>query len=210
MLRLIRFAICALVFLPLAVMAGGRDDASDLRRLLAPMENISANFEQILTGPDGHVIQRARGEMAVARPGKVYWHSEAPFEQLIVSDAETLWIYDPDLAQVTVRPFQRNIRRTPAILFIGEVGDLEAEYRVSAEQLTDNETLYRLEPRGGDSLFESIAIRFAGGRPSSMVLRDSMGQETRIELSGVEINGDIASSRFQFEPPAGVDILRDD
>ncbi len=185
------------------------DDVAELGARLSPMESLSARFTQTVTSADGYILQEATGTLAVERPGKVRWHSEEPFEQLVVSDAETLWLYDPDLEQVTVRPFSADIGRTPAVLFIGEVRDLARDYRVSAERQAGL-VRYWLEPRGQDALYERIALDFEGQTPVAMALWDSLGQATRIGFSDVRVNAELDPAGFHFTPPPGVDILSDE
>lgn len=208
------FAILFLVWsvwTPLAV-AGGSADAEAVERLqslLAPLETLSADFTQTVTDGEGYEIQSLSGHMVVARPGRVRWRSETPYEQLVVSDAETLWLYDPDLEQVTVRPFEADVSRTPAILFIGEVVDLRDRYRVSREREGELET-FRLSPMDSGALFEEVHLHFDEGSPEAMTLRDSMGQETRVTFSNLVINRPVADTDFTFEIPDGADVLRDD
>ena len=186
-----------------------RASVAELGARLEPLVSLAARFNQAVTSADGYILQEVTGTLAVARPGKVRWESDAPYEQLVVSDATTLWLYDPDLEQVTVRPFSSDISRTPAVLFIGEVRDLERDYRVSAERNGDR-VQYLLEPRGDDALYERIAIEFDGDTPVAMALWDSLGQTTRIDFSEVRVNAELDPEEFSFTPPPGVDILVDD
>ncbi len=207
-----RFLGVAVVFLfsAWAALAGNGGDAlEELRQRLDPMENLSARFRQTLASEDGHAIQETEGRLVVARPGKVYWESEEPYEQYVISDAETLWLYDPDLDQVTIRPFERDISHTPAILFIGEVKDLAHRYRVEAHRGMET-TTFELTPRVDDSLYEKLTITFEDGHPVAMTLWDSLGQVTEVVLDDININADIDEAIFEFEPPPGVDVLRDD
>lgn len=184
-------------------------DLAELGQRLKPMENLSASFTQTVTSADGYIIQEVTGKLVVARPGRVRWSSDAPYEQLVVSDAKTLWLYDPDLEQVTVRPFHNDISRTPAVLFIGEVDSLARDYIVTAEK-NGGIDLYWLEPRGDDALYERISIEFEAGKPHAMALWDSLGQVTRIGFTGVAVNGPVDAKSFTFTPPDGVDVLHDD
>lgn len=184
-------------------------DLAELGQRLKPMENLSASFTQTVTSADGYIVQEVTGNLVVARPGRVRWSSDAPYEQLVVSDAKTLWLYDPDLEQVTVRPFHNDISRTPAVLFIGEVDSLARDYIVTAEK-NNGIDLYWLEPRGGDALYERISIEFQAGKPHAMALWDSLGQVTRIGFTGVTVNGPVDAKAFTFTPPAGVDVLHDE
>lgn len=184
-------------------------DLAELGQRLKPMENLSASFTQTVTSADGYIVQEVTGKLVVARPGRVRWSSDAPYEQLVVSDAKTLWLYDPDLEQVTVRPFHNDISRTPAVLFIGEVDSLARDYVVTAERNNDID-LYWLQPRGDDALYERISIEFDGNKPHAMALWDSLGQVTRIGFTAVTVNGPVDAAGFTFTPPAGVDVLYDE
>jgi len=187
-------------------------DPGPLERLqarLSPLENLSASFVQRVTAADGYLVQEVQGELLLARPGKLRWQSEPPYEQLVVSDAVTLWIYDPDLEQVTIRPFQRDIARTPAILFIGDVADLGDSYQVT-ESAAGPQVVYSLIPVDSASLFDRIELTFVSDKPTAIALWDSLGQITRVQLDNLVINGSIPDASFRFLPPEGVDILRDD
>lgn len=209
-MKLAALLVGTLLTFSLAGMAGADTEAlHNLQARLAPLENLSAGFRQQVLAADGYRIQQAEGSLTVARPGKLRWRSNPPYDQLVVSDAEQLWLYDPDLEQVTIKPFHKDISRTPAILFIGEVADLEHHYQV-LESREGSEALFTLIPADPSSLYEKVELRFAGSGPVAMRLWDSLGQVTRIELFDVVVNGPLAADLFQFVPPPGVDILRDD
>ena len=66
-----------------------------------------ADFTQSVTSPPKSG-QEARtkvssGSFEFQRPGKFRFNYTKPFEQLIVADGKTLWLYDADLNQVTER-----------------------------------------------------------------------------------------------------------
>ncbi|MEE8327873.1 MAG: outer membrane lipoprotein chaperone LolA, partial [Nitrosomonadaceae bacterium] len=76
-------------------------------------------FSQILLDKNAQIIQEASGTMQFERPGKFRWHYEKPYEQLIIGDGETVWFYDIDLNQVTVRKLDIAIGSSPAALLAG-------------------------------------------------------------------------------------------
>jgi len=186
------------------------DDASSARldTLLSPLSSLSAAFTQTVRDMDGYELQRLQGEMVVARPGMIYWRSEAPFEQLLVSDAKTLWLYDQDLEQVTVRPFDNDISRTPAILFIGKVDNLDEKYAISGTQQGELE-MFTLVPTDPSALYQKVILSFDRSVPAAMSLWDTLGQETLVALSSVQINQRVDPARFIFVVPEGVDVLYD-
>jgi len=191
--------------------AGGVHQPESSKRLdalLSPLQTLSARFAQTVSDAEGYELQALTGTMIVARPGKIYWKSDAPYEQLVVSDASTLWVYDQDLEQVSIRPFDNDIANTPAVLFIGKVAQLEEKYQVSS--LDDGKgVVFTLVPRDLGALYEKLTLTFADGMPVAMSLWDTLGQKTRIDFEDVTTNQPVDESLFTFEIPKGVDVLYD-
>lgn len=76
------------------------------------------------------ILQASAGLMQLAKPGHIYWVAEPPFEQTVVADGTKIWIYDPDLAQVTVKTLHRQLDNSPAALLVGDSDRLLEEFRV--------------------------------------------------------------------------------
>ncbi len=209
--------LCLLVAASCAsmVLAGGAvttalpDGTALFRQKLEPIASFSAYFEQSVYAEDGVEIQQSSGSFQVARPGKVRWFSEAPFEQLIVADGESLWIFDPDLEQVSIRSFQKDIEKTPAVLFVGDLVSLSESYQVVISSSEGTETFY-LYPRDSDSLYTRVSMSFRGELPLVMTLEDTLGQRTEIRFHQQQLNVEIDPAEFTFVPPPDVDILRED
>ncbi len=184
------------------------DPVDDLKQRLAPLTTLSARFAQTVYAADGYAAQTTSGAMTLARPGKVRWISSPPFEQWVIADGETLWVYDPDLAQVSIRPFLGDIGNTPAALFIGGVADLERQFSVVRE-ISGATTRYTLKPLAADSRFTELTLSFSGATPTAMILRDTLGQRTEMTFTAVKVNAPVDPTQFHFDPPAGTDVLRE-
>ena len=189
-------------------LADGISD--ELRDLLGGLNTLKADFQQQVTDLDGFEVQSLKGEMTVARPGNIYWRTKPPYEQLLVADAKTLWLYDKDLEQVTVRPFMKDIANSPAMLFIGDTSDLDSQYRVSRANGEEGNAVYTLIPVDSSAVYVKLLVSFKGDKPLGMELWDSLGQITRITFSRVRINQKVKPSLFTFKIPAGVDVLYND
>jgi outer membrane lipoprotein carrier protein len=144
--------------------------------------------------------------MMISRPGKFRWQIEKPYEQLLVGDGDKVWIYDPDLRQVTVKKFDAALGSTPAALLVGG-NTLDRNFTL--REAGEREGLEWLEatPKGGDSGFEKLQLGFAGNELKAMDLFDSFGQTTSLLFARIERNGPIAPTLFRFTPPAGVDVI---
>src|SRR5438105_3435289 len=84
-------------------MSGHADDHSpNLANLLDAVKSMQANFTQTVYDNHGKSVQTSYGRMAIERPGKFRWEVTKPIPQLIIANESRLWIYDPDLQQVTI------------------------------------------------------------------------------------------------------------
>ena len=145
-----------------------------------------------------------------SRPGKFRWQIEKPYAQLLVGDGEKVWIYDPDLRQVTVKKVDAALGSTPAALLVGEGGGKSAlEKNFTLREAGEREGLEWLEaiPKTPDSGFEKLQLGFSGNDLKAMELFDNFGQTTSLFFSHLERNPSLAATQFRFAPPAGADVI---
>jgi hypothetical protein len=102
-----------------------------LRAFLAETVTLEARFSQVLLEADSAHAQVSEGSFYLHRPQRFRWDYESPAPQLVVADGEHLWLYDPDLEQVTVRRLDDGLSSTPAMLLSGD-GVLEDSFRLGA------------------------------------------------------------------------------
>ena len=185
--RLFAVSLTLIISLSAAINShagGAAEDIQQLRDLLQPITSLSARFQQQITDADGYELQNSEGLFQVSQPNNLRWVVEMPMPQQIIADGETLWIYDPDLEQVIIQPFNEDIAATPAILFSGDLDQLDQAYFVT--QLAEGH--FELKPERGGSLFDSMIIRFDQAKPTSITLTDTLGQTTHISFSQLELN----------------------
>jgi outer membrane lipoprotein carrier protein len=177
-----------------------------LDKYLQEFMTLKASFEQVLLNEKGSTIETAHGTVYLQRPGRFRWDYEKPYEQSIVADGTKVWIYDKDLAQVTVKPLQAAIGNTPALLLGGKV-DIDKEFIVKEQGATNGLTWVVLHPRSKDNQYADIRLGFEATAVKQMELHDNLGQTTRITFSAEERNPTIDPAIFQFTPPQGVDVI---
>ena len=186
------------------------DPAQQLTALLKPLTSLDGRFQQTLTDDEGDVLQVSSGVFSLKRPGLFRWQTLEPFPQLLVSNQQTIWLYDEDLEQVIVRPYTEAVNNTPALLLTGDIGQLSTYYQIARQ--SDDDT-FILSSKNGDSeseLFTRIALTFENRQLSKMVLTDSLGQLSIFRFTDLTINPVLAENLFSFEPPPGVDVIVDD
>lgn len=196
-----------LLLAPLAASADSRA-ADRLATLLEPLDSYVADFDQQILDSSGNRLQEAKGRMWLSRPGKFRWEVEDPYRQVVVSDGDKVYLYDPDLEQVTVQPLDTRVTHTPALLLSGSSEALTENYRVSRQQQGTAET-FTLIPQTPDTLFESLKMTFYSERLGKLQMTDSTGQQTAIRFDNVKVNPAIDSGRFHFAIPEGADVIRE-
>ena len=150
----------------------------------------------------------SRGSFEFLRPGRFRWSYRTPYEQLIVSDGESLFLFDKDLNQVTKKRLAGALPASPASILFGS-NNFERDFKIQNDGDGEGIDWVRATPTGKDSMFELIRIGFHGGMPVAMQLRDSFGQSTQLAFDHLQRNPDLSSERFHYTPPPGVDVLEE-
>ncbi|SDN59314.1 outer membrane lipoprotein chaperone LolA [Vreelandella arcis] len=192
-----------------APLALANEAAERLTDRLDPLESYQATFEQRILDGSGDHLQEARGEMWLARPGMLRWEVEAPYSQTVVSNGDSVYLYDPDLEQVTVQALDDRVTHTPALLLSGRVSELTESYEVDYEQ-DGSDDVFTLVPNSPDTLFEQLSMTFDGDMLTELWMTDSTGQRTAIVFSDPVRNEQIPDERFEFDIPDGVDVIREE
>ncbi len=192
-----------LLALALPARAG---EADPLLAFLTGFTTLRADFEQTTYDQNGRLTQRARGFLAIQRPGRFRWDYQAPYLQQIVADGERLWFFDADLEQVTVKPQAEALGDTPgALLTDGEA--LAREFEVRFAYRRDGLDWYSLEPRRGDATFERLDLAMKDGVLARMELLDSFGQLTELRFENLRTGVELDSALFRLDLPEGVDVI---
>lgn len=179
--------------------------ADDLSVLLNSTRTMQANFTQTVYDNKGKAVQQSFGHMSLERPGKFRWEVTKPIPQVIIANGQRLWIYDPDLEQVTIRKLNKAAGETPALLLSDVDAELTHAYNVKPDKV--NSQLFVLTPKSADNTFASIKISFVKNQLSEMRLEDHLGHLTSLKFQQIKTNVSLPSTLFVFKAPAKVDII---
>lgn len=197
---------------PLASAEAGeasRAAAEQLAGMLRDYQSYQADFIQIVVNESGTQVQETHGRLMAKRPGLFYWETSRPLPQFIVSDGDTVEVYDPDLEQVTIHNLDDRVQTTPALLLSGEVANLNDSYEVYERGVGTRVQEFKLVPRAPDSLFVSLRLSFENGVLQEMRMQDSLGQLSILSFDDIVLNESIEQGAFDLDYPEGVDIIRD-
>lgn len=190
------------------------DGLKSLEQFMATAHSGRADFTQTVTAPpkDGQAPRPklSSGSFEFQRPGRFKFVYKKPFEQTIVADGKTLWLYDADLNQVTERPQAQALGSTPAALLTSapDLAALRADYQLQSAPEQDGLQWVLATPKAGEGQLKSVRVGFEGDRLAALDIVDGFGQRSQIRFSGMQINPALPAGTFQFKPPAGADVLR--
>lgn len=191
--------------------AGGMES---LENFVKSAKSGRADFSQVVTAPgkDGQAARSktSTGTFEFSRPNRFRFDYKKPFEQTIVADGQTLWLYDVDLKQVTSRKQAQVLGSTPAALIASssDLGALKKDFNLEAIAERDGLQWVQATPKVKDGQLHSVKVGFRGNDLASLDILDSFGQRSVISFSKMELNAGIPPESFQFKPPQGVDVVR--
>jgi len=205
-MSLIRILLLLGALLAANASAHAATPGEQLEAFLSGLRTLESEFQQTLFDENLKQLEESRGLFFLQRPKRFRWDYRVPQAQLIVADGVKIWIYDRELAQVTVQTMDDTLGATPAMLLSSDE-PVEKNFEIS--NLADERGLawVGLKPRFKDPSFVHMRIGFENGALRAMELTDNFGQFTRLEFSNMIRNAPIISDAFEFKPPDGVDII---
>lgn len=192
------FSAFVIIAVTLPVQAQSVKD--ELKEKLTALQPFSANFEQTVVSAEGEKLLTAQGDMQLQRPNKFRWNTTAPDEQLIISDGETLWFYNPFVEQVSIYTLTDAIANTPFMLLAGNEKASWDQYRVT--KLKDE---YRVVTPNDESAV-AFSVSFSGNHIATFTVEESQGQSSSFILSDYTNLKSNNAALFDFKVPENTDI----
>jgi outer membrane lipoprotein carrier protein len=203
-----RLFISLLMFVAIASNAADDQAPAQLRKQLDTMTSLQGDFVQTLFDQKGKKQDESKGTFILQRPGKFYWDTKSPAPQLLISNQKTIWLYDPDLQTVNVRPFSDDLQKTPTLLLTADVENLRKHFSIKRSEPANKAETYTLTPKVTEGLFQQLTLVFMNGELAEFNIQDNLGQISQIALSNQKRNQPVDENLFNFVPPAGVDIIK--
>ena len=214
-----QFATILIAAWAINAAAGGLES---LELFVKTVKTGRADFTQVVTSPakEGQAprVKTSSGTFEFSRPHRFKFIYTKPFEQSIVADGQTLWLYDADLNQVTARKQSQVLGSTPAALIAAapDLRALQADFTLADAPDQDGLQWVVATPKAGDGQLQTIRVGFrvndpakgASGGLAALEILDSFGQRSLLTFSRMEVNPALPSTSFQFKAPPGADVIR--
>ncbi|MDP2815401.1 MAG: outer membrane lipoprotein chaperone LolA [Rectinemataceae bacterium] len=184
------------------------DGLEQFKHFLSETRTARGTFHQTVTGKSGRKPQTSSGTFVLSKPGKFRWIYEKPTQQLLVSDGEKFWSFDPDLNQVTVRKLDRALGSSPLALLSGESLEENFILKVDGKNAEGMEFI-EATPKAQEASFVRMRIGLKNRLPRFMEVHDHFGQMTTLVFDQFETNIATPANLFRFTPPKGADIAKE-
>ncbi|GBU14751.1 outer-membrane lipoprotein carrier protein [Polaromonas sp.] len=209
------FAIC---FVALSACSAYANGLESLEAFVKTVHRGRADFTQVVTAPakEGQAARSktSSGTFEFSRPNRFKFIYQKPFEQSIVADGQTLWLYDVDLNQVTARQQSAVLGSTPVALIAAapDLHALQADFTLTAAPEKDGLQWALATPKTNDGQLQSVRVGFrvvgTSTELAALEILDSFGQRSVLSFNKVEVNPNLAADSFEFKLPKGADLIK--
>lgn len=172
------------------------------------LHSLTGTFSQTVNDPNGNLGKASSGTLALEAPRQFRWETLTPSKQTIVADGSRVWLYDPDLEQVTVKVQSAEESHSP-LTVLTDVKQMDKDFKVTEQGDHDGLSWLRLTSTAKDPQFDYADLGFDANGLARMEFRDQLGTTTDIRFSGWQRNVPIPPETFNFVPPPGADVIGD-
>ncbi|MEO9079020.1 MAG: outer membrane lipoprotein chaperone LolA [Rhodanobacter sp.] len=172
------------------------------------LHSLSGHFSQTLTDANGNTSKTSAGTLAMLAPRQFRWETLTPYKQTIVADGGRIWMYDPELEQVTVRLQSTEEAHSP-LTVLTDLKQLDKNFKLEERGERDGLAWLRLTSTGKNPQFDYADLGFDAKGLARMTFRDQLGSATDIRFSDWQRNPSIPAGTFDFVPPKGADVIGD-
>lgn len=209
-LLLIPLILCGL---SAQTLAGEKNLLELIQSQYQSIQSFSGHFVQTSHRTNSETApKKAEGKVSYKRPGKMRWLYDAPEEQLLVTNGETMWLYDPLLENVTIQKLEKLADGT-ALSFLLGLGDLNADFKrrkISRSLLERLDGLIvELVPKKetANLAFIQLEVHPENYNLRKIALLDQQGNYRTIALESMQYNLVLEDKLFEFEVTPDMEVI---
>jgi outer membrane lipoprotein carrier protein len=213
LLSSLAFMLHSLVLIPVASGATGQEVLIEIQNRYEKTSDLEAVFVQEYIGKVMKRPQRGEGKVYFKKNGMMRWDYRIPNQKLI-SNGQTLWYYQPEENQVFVSDISRVLKERTPLAFLAGEGDLSRDFALlnfneAVAQKEDNFVL-ELIPKEPNAALAKLTLTV--DKKTYYVVQadvfDGLGNVTRTRFTEIKTNVALTNSFFQFNIPAGAEVLK--
>ena len=171
-----------------------------LRELLKEYDGFSANFVQTVTDSENTQLHSAQGTLEFKQPGMFKWQIDEPEPELLLSNGNTLWWYNPFVEQVSIFDAADAVATTPFALLVSQQDSVWQRFTI---EKTANG--YNIRPKEQNAQVVLLNVEFETRLLQTIRVTSRSQRLSEYRLKEQSFDSSKTTS-FDFEIPAGTDI----
>lgn len=178
------------------------------------LRTLRAEFTELYRGAG--IDRTETGTLWLKKPGKMRWEYRSPKEKLFIGDGKDAWFYVPGDKQARKIAMKKlDDLRSPLALLLGKT-KLEKELlglslAPDVQPLETGDVMLRGVPRGLQERISQVLLEITPNHQLSRIqIEEVDGSSTEYRFTEQKENEEISDQRFQFMPPAGVEVIEGD
>jgi len=177
-----------------------------LDKLLRNTKSVKANFTQTVISKSRDRASHAQGVLYIKRPKYFRWDYKNPYKQNIIADGTRVWVYEPDIEQVSTMMQKAALKGTPAVALLG--GEkLDKQFKVKELKRRHGLDWVQLTPKDKDVQFTRILLALDKKGLKLMEMVDQKGVTSRFHFTQIVHGAKLSRDLFKFTPPEGYDLF---
>jgi outer membrane lipoprotein carrier protein len=174
---------------------------------------VKAHFTQTVVLKTMKKTEKEEGVFYFKKPKRMRWVYSKPSAKELVINPQKAWLYVPADKVVYVQDADSLFKSTVSVRFLAGIGKLREDFRISFAGDKEMEKagsylldLVPLKPEEGVKKLQ-IAVNRESFQINRVVLFDPYGNVTTLAFSAIELNKELPDGFFNFNVPAGVDVM---
>ncbi len=208
---MIKYLMLFLIF-PLIASANVEEIVSKIKEHYANFESFNADFEQNFYHKAYKKNKKSKGTVSFKKELKMKWSYNEPERKYIISNGDTLWIYEPENEQVIKSNVKGSELNNAAKVLFGKE-DLFKEYNVELEKAVPKygKTALNLTPKSKDAAYKKIVLYLNENYDLTATdMIDGFDNINTIVYKNIVKNQLINDIFFNFTIPEGVEVIEQD
>lgn len=206
---LLRLALTILFLFPHSAAAEELDSIiARVQKVYGDISDMKADFVQETTSLTFKEGIKSEGMVYFKKPGMMRWEYSNPNKDVIVSNGETIWVYQPDLGQVIVSSLSQEDKTLSQNILSG-MGNLKKDFEVRLGGETNDAYNLILLPK--TELLNIKKIHMLIDKKTSFVRTtksfDVLGNTASISFLNASFNTNLKKALFNFDVPKGVRVI---
>ena len=205
-------ALLSLCILPTTLLSKG-GLLEQFQKRFGAVAAFTGHFEQEFYDTLLEMTSLSQGVVSYKKPGLMRWAYQKPDEMLIVIGREKIWIYEPDLENVTIQDVEA-VTQMNSLSFLLKNENISLHFDAILpktsllDPLKEMENLY-LKPKKPNANFTELQLGLnrRNFQIKQFVIVDAQENYRKITFSKLDYSAKIDDSQFHFVIEEGMEVI---